>query len=196
MPSTAELAEILHKSAPEHEGWSLVESPNSADRYEELQQWAAGMTYQTWSGDLHLRGRQLGLVLLWLESEAARRHGGEGTLWPILSNRTLVPWASRVHSELFTGAGHATQTHRDLLRKAARTLLSVIRSKRKKANTGIASSTFSSALLTMMRCNDSHRGYPARYFQSAFRSFSKPMIRERKLFSRFGDHCGCFGLET
>lgn len=120
MPSTAELAEILHKSAPEHEGWSLVESPNSADRYEELQQWAAGMTYQTWSGDLHLRGRQLGLVLLWLESEAARRHGGEGTLWPILSNRTLVPWASRVHSELFTGAGHATQTHRDLLRKAAK----------------------------------------------------------------------------
>ena len=120
MTSTDEFAEHLLQTAPEHEAWSLVESPNSAGRYEELLQWAAGMSYQTWRLDLHVRSHHLGLVLLWLESEAARRHGGEGSLWPILSNRKIVPWESWTHSELFTGVGSATQTHRDLLRKTAK----------------------------------------------------------------------------
>jgi hypothetical protein len=31
MTSTAEFAEHLLQTAPEHEAWSLVESPNSAD---------------------------------------------------------------------------------------------------------------------------------------------------------------------
>lgn len=77
------------------------------------------MTYSNWVGDARLRGYQLGLVLLWLESESARRHGGDGTLWPILSDKKIVPWNDWVHSQLFNGAGNATSTHRDLLRKAA-----------------------------------------------------------------------------
>ncbi len=120
MTSTSELAEHLLQTAPEHEAWSLVESPNSAGRYEELRLWAAEMTYSSWLTDLRVRGFHLGLVLLWLESESARRHGGEGSLWPILSDKSIVPWNSGVHSELFSGAGNATQTHRDLLRKTAK----------------------------------------------------------------------------
>jgi hypothetical protein len=69
MPSTIELAEHLLKTASEHEAWSLVESPNSADRYEELRQWAAEMTISTWAADVHVRPHYLGLVLLWLETE-------------------------------------------------------------------------------------------------------------------------------
>ena len=120
MPSTTELAEILLQSAPEHQAWSLVESSNSAGRYEELQHWAAEMTIENWRADLHVRPHNLGLVLLWLESEAARRHGGEGSLWPILSNRNIVRWNGQIHSELFSVPGHATQMHRDLLRSASK----------------------------------------------------------------------------
>jgi hypothetical protein len=119
MPTTKELAELLLESAPEHEGWSVVESPNSAGCYEELLRWASECSIQAWMSDAHIRRPQLGLVLLWLESEVARRHGGEGTLWPILANQDIVPWNAWVHGELFQGAGHATQKHRDLLRGAA-----------------------------------------------------------------------------
>ena len=120
MPTTNELAEYLLQTAPEHQGWSLVESPNSAGRYEELRQWAQEMTYEAWTANARQRPAYLGLVLLWLESEVARRHGGDATLWPILSNNTIVPWNVWVHSELFNGAGQATQTHQDLLLTAAK----------------------------------------------------------------------------
>lgn len=120
MPTTTELADHLLLTAPEHEGWSIVESPNSEGSFGELQDWVAGMTLPTWRTDLRVRRPKLGLVLLWLESEVARRQGGEGTLWPILSNRGIVPWNHWIHSELFGGAGHATQQHRDLLRGAAK----------------------------------------------------------------------------
>ena len=119
MPSTTELAEALLETAPEHNGWSLVESPNSNGRYQDLLAWASGFPVGRFfkeSRDLPL---QVGLVLLWLESEVARRHGGEGSLWPILSDRQIVQWDEFVHSELFFREGHATQTHRELLRRAA-----------------------------------------------------------------------------
>jgi len=119
MPTTTELAELLLESAPEHAGWSVVESPNSAGCYEELLRWASECSIQTWVSDARIRRPQLGLVLLWLESEVARRHGGEGTLWPVLANQDIVPWNAWVHGELFLGAGHATQNHRALLRGAA-----------------------------------------------------------------------------
>lgn len=77
------------------------------------------MTFDSWRCDHSVRRHQLGLVLLWLESEAARRHGGEGALWPILSDEEIVPWDGWVHSELFTATGNPTQTHRDLLRWTA-----------------------------------------------------------------------------
>lgn len=120
MTRTTELAELLLESAPEHAGWSVVESPNSAGCYEELLRWASECTIQTWVLDRQTQSPQLGLVLLWLESEVARRYGGEGSLWPVLSNRKIIPWDAWLHEELFTGAGHATQHHRDLLRQAAK----------------------------------------------------------------------------
>lgn len=116
---TKELADQLLLTAPEHEGWSIVESPNSEGSFDELQDWVAGMTPSTWRFDLSVHRRQLGLVLLWLESEVARRSAGEGSLWPILSDRKNIPWDPWVHSELFSGGGHATQQHRSLLRGAA-----------------------------------------------------------------------------
>lgn len=119
MLSTQELAERLLETAPEHEGWSIVESPNAHGYYVELLEWASGHTLSSWGADLAIRRPQLGLVLLWLESEVARRRGGEGILWPILSNREIVAWHDRVHSELFNEAGHPTQQHRVLLRGAA-----------------------------------------------------------------------------
>lgn len=119
MPTTNELAEHLLQEAPDYVGWSIVESTCSAGCYDELLRWASECSIQSWMLDVRIHRTQLGLVLLWLESEVARRHGGEGTLWPILANREIVPWNAWVHGELFLGAGHATQSHRDLLRGAA-----------------------------------------------------------------------------
>lgn len=120
MPTTSELADILLETAPEHDGWSLVESRNTAGHFDDLLDWARGMTQDRWELDAAIRRPQLGLVLLWLESEVARRSAGEGTLWPILANRELVPWSPPVHAELFTGDGAATATHRGLLEVTAR----------------------------------------------------------------------------
>jgi|GEM_PF-1531261 len=120
MPTTSELAEFLLETAPDHEGWSLVESPNSEGCFDELLDWARCMTLSIWNSDFSVRRPQLGLVLLWLESEVARRKGGEGTLWPILSDRQIVHWDAWVYGELFTGPGGATQKHRKLLEDTAR----------------------------------------------------------------------------
>ena len=70
--------------------------------------------------DFAVRRHHLGLVLLWLESEVARRHAGEGSLWPRLSDQNLVPWKDSVHEELFTPARHATPNHKRLLQSTAR----------------------------------------------------------------------------
>jgi hypothetical protein len=120
MATTQDLAERLLSTAPEHEGWSLVESSNSGGFLHELLEWAEGMTHRAWSLDYAVRRQQLGLVLLWLESEVARRRCGEGAVWPILSNREIVRWHPEVHWELFSGAGNATANHRELLRDSAR----------------------------------------------------------------------------
>lgn len=119
MPTTAELADLILETAPEHKGWSIVESPNASNHYEQLLEWAAEITVRSWRMDSRLRSPQLGLVLLWLESEVARRQGREGSLWPILSNQNIVPWCDLVHRELFNGAGNPTQIHRIILRDAA-----------------------------------------------------------------------------
>lgn len=119
MPTTRELAAHLLSTAPDHEGWSVVESPNSFGYLEDLLAWAEELDWMTWNTDRNIRRRELGLVLLWLESEIARRRGGEGSLWPILSNQELIPWLYEVYTELFTFEGNATQLHRDLLQGAA-----------------------------------------------------------------------------
>lgn len=119
MSRTADLAEHLLSTAPEHVGWSIVESPNSSGCYDELLKWVADFSINEWMTDVSVRRFQLGLVLLWLEAEVIRRKGGEGSLWPVLSNRDVVPWDSWVHSELFTGAGGASARHKELLRGAA-----------------------------------------------------------------------------
>jgi hypothetical protein len=119
MPTTAELAEHLLQTAPDYAGWSIVESPNSAGYYDELLEWAASMNIVSWKVDRRLRPHELGLVILWLECEAARRHGGEGSLWPVLSNRDIVPWHDTVHAKLFSPAGAALPEHRDLLKNCA-----------------------------------------------------------------------------
>ncbi len=120
MPTTRELAERLLRTEPEHEGWSLVESPNSAEGYTELRKWRRELTYQAWRNDRSLRKPQLGLVLLWLESEVVRRDGGDGMAWAVLSKLEKVPWDKRVYWELFNKAGQPTALHRDLLEEAAR----------------------------------------------------------------------------
>jgi len=119
MPTTQELADYLLETAPEHEGWSLVESSNAKERIDDLLDWARGMTAFQWQLDWNVRRPQLGLVLLWLESEVARRHASDGTLWPVLGNLNLIPWSPAVHSILFLDAEHSTQSHRELLRHAA-----------------------------------------------------------------------------
>ncbi len=119
MTSTSDLAEFLLETAPDHEGWSLVESQNAVGRYEELLQWAREMTIEQWFADINVRRHKVGLVLLWLESEVARRRCKDGCLWPTLSNQTEVPWNKDIHAELFSEGGHATQGHRILLKYAA-----------------------------------------------------------------------------
>lgn len=120
MPTTRELAERLLQTAPEHLGWSLVESPNAAEGYAELRKWRRELTYQAWRDDLRSRKSQLGLVLLWLESEVVRRDGGDGVAWAVLSKLEKVPWDKRVYWELFNTAGQPTPLHRELLEDAAR----------------------------------------------------------------------------
>ncbi|MDB6175036.1 MAG: hypothetical protein JWL59_4347 [Chthoniobacteraceae bacterium] len=121
MPFTNQLADHLLQTAPEHTDWSLVESPNAAGCFDDLMEWATEFPIRKWeveSGMRKLRSR-LGLVLLWLESETARRKASDGTLWPILSNRKIVPWNREIYSHLFDSSGNPTQEHRDLLRTAA-----------------------------------------------------------------------------
>lgn len=64
MPTTSELAELLLETAPEHEEWSLVESSNAAGRFDDLLDWARGMTPFQWQVDFNIRRPQLGMVLL------------------------------------------------------------------------------------------------------------------------------------
>lgn len=120
MSTTTELAEHLLETAPDHSGWSLVESQNAAGHYEVLLQWATDMPLGVWRRDAQVRPHHLGLVLLWLESEAGRRHGGEGAVWPVLSDQKIVPWNPLIYSELFNTARAATPAHKDLLYNAAR----------------------------------------------------------------------------
>jgi hypothetical protein len=115
---TAILANRLLETAPDHQGWSLVESPNSVGVFSELLDWASSMTVQRFQQESRIDSYRLGVVLLWLESEVTRRHGGENALWPILSDPELVPWNERVRSILFVDY-HPTPLHRELLRKAA-----------------------------------------------------------------------------
>ncbi len=119
MPTTAKLAALLLETAPEREGWSIVESPNSHGHYEELRQWASELSYTNWTADIHQRKSHLGLVLLWLESEAARRHFSEGVLWPVLRDKAIIPWHGHAFKELFVGEA-ASARHRELLECAAR----------------------------------------------------------------------------
>jgi hypothetical protein len=120
MATTRDLAERLLQTAPKHLGWSLAESPNAAEGYAELRKWRQELTYQAWSTDRRLRKPQLGLVLLWLESEVVRRDGGDGMVWAVLSKLENVPWDKRVYWELFNTAGQPTALHRELLEDAAR----------------------------------------------------------------------------
>jgi hypothetical protein len=119
MPTTRDLAQELLAAAPEHEGWSVVEA--LTDRYEDLLQWVRELDPVDWVVDLKVRNPQLGLVLLWLETEVTRRRGGEGTLWPVLCNREWLPWHPWIFTQLFTEGGHASALHRQLLERAART---------------------------------------------------------------------------
>lgn len=120
MPTTRELAERLLLTAPDHEGWSLVESTNSAEGYEALRQWRRELTYQAWTSDVSLRKPQLGLVLLWLASEVVRRAGGDGKVYDVLSDPGKMPWDKRVYLELFNSIRQPTSLHKELLESAAR----------------------------------------------------------------------------
>lgn len=119
MSTTSELAKRILTTAPEHEDWSLVESSNSAGCYDALLAWATDMTYQTWRRDRLIRPAELGLVLLWLESEAARRKGGDGTVWPALSHPNTIQWKPEIYAQLFNGNGNPTSEHRKYLQLAA-----------------------------------------------------------------------------
>lgn len=118
--TTEQLANLLLETAPDYEGWSIVESPNSADYYEELLQWARSMNSAAWRVDSRRRPCKLGLVLLWLESEVARRHASDGALWPSLSDQNNIPWHESVRTQLFTAQNAATREHKDLLETCAR----------------------------------------------------------------------------
>ena len=117
--TTNELATHILDTAPEYDGWSIVESPNSQGKFNDLINWAAEMSLQTWRRDYSVRSKELGLVLLWLESEIIRRKGGEARIWPILCDRELVPWNAEIYSQLFTQSVQVTHLHREMLKNSA-----------------------------------------------------------------------------
>lgn len=114
-----ELYEVLMSGRPQHQPWSLCESRVPSSSYNDLLKWAAGLTDYDIKSHMKLDPSWFGAVLLWLESEVARRYSDERGLWSAISDCQAIRWQSQAHSFLFTHDGQPGTEHKEVLKKAA-----------------------------------------------------------------------------
>ncbi len=122
MQSTDSLYDQLLARRPPHRPWSLSEVGGGDILFEQLKAWAASLSPYEFDSLAHRAPMKLGAVLLWLHAEVARRFGHEGRLWPILSDRHVVPWAENTWALLYTPDQHLRPSHGELLLGATRML--------------------------------------------------------------------------
>lgn len=107
---------------PFHRTWSLAELRAGESVYREMIEWAGKLgdyEFDVLSNEAPVKA---GALLLWLHSEVTRRHGHEGQLWRVLSNRQYVPWREQTWGRLYNASGNIQTSHGRLLESAARIL--------------------------------------------------------------------------
>lgn len=119
--SDNQLYQRITDHRPDHRPWSLVESGTSR-LFEELKQWAEALEVHAFDAQAHQQPCRTGTLLLCLHAEVIRRHGHEGHLWAVLSNRDIVRWQPQTWGRLYNPNGNLQISHGQLLEKAARWL--------------------------------------------------------------------------
>jgi len=116
------LFDLLINGRPQHQPWSLTESRVPVSSYHDLLMWASELT--SFDIDTHMQENRLwfGAVLLWLESEVARRHSDDGRLWSVISNGETIRWHPQARDRLFTSDGQPRPLHKDVLIEVANRL--------------------------------------------------------------------------
>ncbi len=102
--------------------WSLSEIGGSEENYRDLMNWCRSLGHYEYDRLASLQSPKLGAVLLWLHAEVMRRHGGEGELWLVLANRSVVPWQDYTWARLYNSGGHLLPSHGKHLEKAVQML--------------------------------------------------------------------------
>jgi len=122
MPAADYLYDKLSQLRPPCRIWSLAELRAGEGVYRELIQWASELGHYEFDALAHQAPLKAGALLLWLHSEVTRRHGHEGQLWMVLSNRQIVPWREQTWGRLYNPSGNLQATQGRLLEPAARML--------------------------------------------------------------------------
>ncbi len=131
-PSSAiEWAQLILARRPRSGGgWSLCEIRLTAAEFASLTAWGQNLSLDQFSmlsrgrapfeisGQKYKGSSILGLVLLLLESETARRQATEGMVWACIRS---LGWSEEVGACLFNSQGGASVLHRLLLQEAAET---------------------------------------------------------------------------
>jgi hypothetical protein len=108
----------ISERRPFHRPWSLAEAGTS-HFFAELKRWAEGLEVHQFDAMAHQQSWRTGTLLLCLHTEVIRRHGHEGQLWAVLSNRDIVCWQPQTWGRLFSQNGNLQISHGQLLEKAA-----------------------------------------------------------------------------
>ncbi len=115
MPIFDRLIDRISASKPHHSAWSLAQLGGSEIAYQDLREWASKLSPYEFDDLSRQRPAHLGIVLLWLHAEVMRRHGGDGQVWPVLTDRSIVLWREHTRQKLYNAAGHLLPSHGKLL---------------------------------------------------------------------------------
>lgn len=102
--------------------WSLIEVGDSEQEYRELLGWCQSLGPYEFDRLERQQPAMLGALLLWLHAKVMRRYGGDGVLWPVLTDRSIVPWQEHTWGRLYNAGGHLLPSHGRLLKKGVQKL--------------------------------------------------------------------------
>lgn len=122
MSAFENLYSLIQARRPGGELWSMAQLRASNDEYEAMLEWARGLGCYDFDALSHRQPAMLGAVLLWLHSEVLRRRGGDGSMWPVLRDRSIVPWQEQTWGRLYPTAGSLLPSHGKLLERAVQWL--------------------------------------------------------------------------
>lgn len=122
MPNFDDLFSAIQSARRAGRLWSLSEIGCSEQRYRELLEWCRSLKHYEFDILAYQRPTMLGAVLLWLHAEVIRRHGSDGVLWPVLTDRSIVPWQEHTWRRLYNSGGHLLPTHGRLLKSGVQML--------------------------------------------------------------------------